>query len=248
MACTCCVTYNSSIIVNDGSMDYDITNQTVSISVDTAQDIMWEDETDDECNPTGDYIYMYGPSKSTVQISAYPFTGYDDYTMGFVCPVNVSVQIPWRYVYDCRGCDPCIDPETGDPGSFQRRGRWVGIPQKKKTVQVTGDIEGVSFFSFTGCPTPIAKYTLTAGSTSVITPQPTTQYIKMQYTGQPISFDTNNLRSPFYITIRTPDCDWVTGFNQVKAYLTGFTFEFNPPQPPTVSYTFDTLPVYCLEC
>lgn len=250
MGCSCCVTYDSNILINDGSLEYDITNDTINISVDTTQDYVWEDLTDEDCNPIGiSKLYMYGPNKSTIQITAYPFRGYQDYTMGFVCPVNVNVQVPWKYVYDCRRCEPCIDPETGTETGQMRRGGWAAVPMKKKIIQVTGDTEGVSLFSFGGCASPIAKYTLTAGPTSVIVPQPTMQYSQMEYYGQPLPFDTDNMKKPFIVNINTGDrCNWVTNFSNVKVYMTGFTFQFEPPQAPTVSYSFDAFPSLCMEC
>lgn len=250
MGCSCCVTYDSSVIVNDGNLNYDVSNDTISVSVDSSQDYIWEDLTDDDCNPIADSkLYMYGPNKSTIQITAYPFSGYQDYTMGFVCPVNVNVQIPWKYVYDCRACENCIDPETGVSTGLKRRGRWVAVPMKKKTVQVTGDLENVDLFSFGGCSSPIAKYNLSAGSSSVIVPQPTMQYAQMEYTGQPLPFDTDSMNKSFTISINTGEqCDWVTNFDDVRVYLTGFTFQFEPPSPPTVSYTFDAFPSFCMEC
>jgi len=250
MGCSCCVTYDSNVIVNDGVIAYDITSDTINVNVDSSQDYFWEDLTDEDCDPIGDSkLYMYGPSKASIQITAYPFRGYQEYTMGFVCPVNVNVQIPWKYVYDCRGCEPCIDPQTGQETGMMRRGRWVAIPQKKKIIQVTGDVEGVSLFSFGGCSSPIAKYTLTAGPSSVIVPQPSMQYSQMEYTGQPMPFDTDNMKTPFRISINTGEhCDWVTNFDDVKVYMTGFTFSFQPPNPPTVSYAFDAFPPYCMEC
>jgi hypothetical protein len=245
MGCSCCITYNSQIIVGGA----DISNDTISISVDSSQDVLWEDRTDQECNPIADSkIYLFGPNKATVQLTAYPFRGYDDYQMGFTCPVDINATIPWKYVFDCRGCVDCIDPETGAV-TGQRRGRWVGVPLKKRIVQVTGDVDNVGIFQFSGCPSPLAKYTLTAGPQSVITPQPSMQYDRLQYSGIPVEFDTDNVKDPFVISINSGGaCDWVTNFNNVSAYLTGFTFQFRPPAPPQVTYTFDAMPAYCVDC
>lgn len=245
MACDCCLTYNSQIVVGGA----DISNDTISISVDSSQEVLWEDLTDQECNPIGDSkLYMFGPSKATVQITAYPFRGYQDYRMGFTCPVDVSLQVPWKYVFDCRGCVDCIDPKTGAV-TGQRRGRWVGVPMKKRIIQVTGDVENVSIFQFSGCPSPLAKYTLTAGPQSVITPSPSMQYDRVIYSGLPLAFDSDDVKNPFTISINSGgDCDWVTSFNNVKAYLESFQFSFNPPAAPTVSYSFAALPSYCQDC
>jgi len=243
--CNCCVTYDSQIIVGDA----DISNQTISISVDSSQEIIWEDKTDQECDPLGDEkVYLYGPGKASVQITAYPFAQYTDYTFGFECPVSVNVNIPWRYVYDCRGCEPCIDPATGEQG-IMRKGRYIGLPMKKKQISVTGDIENSNLFEVGGCAVPTTKFTLTAGPQSIITPQPTMQYSWLKYHGLPFEFDTDQVKTPFIITINNGSgCSWASGFRNVRAYLTSFSFSFAPPQVPTCSLSFDVLVSFCPTC
>ena len=251
MACKCCVTWNAD--VRAGTVDaqgqttgmLDISNNTISISVDTTQDILNEYKSDDNCNLTDDMLYLYGPSKSVMQLEAYPFDT-DNCYLGFTCPVSVSVSIPWKYVFDCRLCVPCIDARTGQPTGAHRRGWWRAIPMKKKQVVVTGDTG--SLFDFAGCAMPVAKYTLQAGPNPVITPQPSMQYTQAIYHGIPIPFDTMN-PNPFRLSIVPgQSCDWVASFTNVDAYLDSFSFNFKPPAPPTCQYSFSVMLPLCVTC
>jgi hypothetical protein len=243
--CNCCVTYGSQILVGGA----DVSNQTISISVDSTQEVIWEDQTDVECDPLGDSkFYMYGPSKATVQLTAYPFAQGEDCTLGFTCPTTVNLSVGWKTVFDCRGCDPCYDPRTGQIAG-QRRGRLVNIPLKKKQVTVTGDIDSSPYFEVGGCAVPAARYTLTAGPQAIITPQPTMQYSELAYTGLPIPFDTEDLLSSYTMTIQNTDvCPWASGFQDIRAYLDSFSFSFNPPQAPQVVYSFSVMLSFCPEC
>jgi hypothetical protein len=241
MGCPCCVVTNASIVVGN----VEIADHVISVSVDTTQDVMWEPETNNNCEDLPDeYVYLFGPSKTVVQLSAYPFNLGEDYMLGFTCPVNVNVSVPWKYVYDCRTCYDCI----GTNGSkYKRRGGWKGIPMKKRQVSITGDISGSTIFEPSGCPVPAIKYTLQAGPHPVVTPQETMQYNRLKFKGAPIQFDTDMIKTPFTLTVQGGQlCPSIPQFNTVEAYLTSFTFQFQPPQPPTVQYSFDLMTGLCL--
>jgi len=239
-ACPCCVVTSASVIV--GSLE--IANQVISLSVDSTQDVSWEQSSNDNCEDLpDDYIYMFGPTKTAVQISAYPFAVGEDYMLGFSCPVSISVSVPWKYVYDCSTCYDCI----GENGStYKRRGGWRGIPMKKRQVTITGDITGSSMFEASGCPAKAVKYTLQAGPQTVVIPQETMQYRRLKFNGLPISFDTDELDDPFTLTVGAGQlCSSIPTFRTATAYLTQFNFTLSPPQPPTVQYSFDLMLGYC---
>jgi hypothetical protein len=237
MGCKCCITFNSRVAVGDA----DISQRLISVSVDTTHDVMFEPSSDQECVPDGNWAYFFGPSKGNIQLSGYPFTVPEDMTLGFTCPVDISVQIPWKYVYDCRQCEPCIDPLTGNVAGT-KRGRWVGIPMKKRQITITGDISGASsIFQPGGCAIPASKFNFQANS--VIVPQATVQYAQLAYNGGPIPFNTQDIK-PFSIQVSA--CDF--SLTNVVAYLTGFTFNFTPPKPAQVNYTFDMMVNLCPPC
>jgi hypothetical protein len=247
--CSCCLTLGSQVIIGEA----DIGKYTVSVNVDTSRDVQWDSISDKGCETpeNGPMIYKYGPGKATLQLTAYPFSIEDEYNLGFTCPMEVNVQIPWRYVFDCRQCVDCVNPRTGLPAG-KVRGRWVGIGNKKKVVTVTGDVESSAakrLFNFSGCPTPIAKFTLQAGANVAIVTQPSMQFFDMEYFGLPVAFNTMDMSKIWDLTVRTGQaCSWVTGFSNVKAYLTGFTFNYQPPNVPTVTYNFDAMITYCPDC
>jgi hypothetical protein len=244
-SCNCCLTIGSQIIVGGA----DISEYAITVNVDSTRDILWEPGVQGECEADYDNkVYLYGPGKSTLQVTAYPFSNtYAEFNLGFTCPMDVSVQVPWKYIFDCRQCSDCLDPETGLPAG-KIRGRWVGIPMKKKNVTVTGDIEN-PLFVFKGCASPATKFTLQAGPNVAIVPQPTRQYSGVEYKGLPIQFDTDAATKAWDLTVKTNEsCRFAAGFTNVKAYLTGFTFSYQPPSPPTVTYNFDAMVSYCPEC
>lgn len=247
-SCNCCLTLGSNVVIGEA----DISRYTISVSVDSTRDVIWEPASQGECEPDYDNrVYMFGPGKSTLQLTAYPFSTSDEYNLGFYCPMEVNVQIPWKYVFDCRQCTDCLDPATGLPAG-KIRGRWIGIPMKKKTVTVTGDTEGTAareLFNFVGCPSPAAKFDLQAGPVVAIVTQPTMQYSEIEYKGLPVPFSTEDASKLWNLTVTTNQaCSWATGFTDVQAYLTGFTFSYQPPNAPTVSYNFDAIVSYCPDC
>ena len=97
--CGCCLTFGSQVLVGGAN----IGPYTISVSVDTTRDVIWEPGSNEECEPIVDRrIYMYGPGKSTMQLTAYPFSNEEDeYTLGFTCPMEVSVQLGYKWVFDC---------------------------------------------------------------------------------------------------------------------------------------------------
>lgn len=243
--CNCCLTLGSQVIIGGAN----IGPYTISVSVDSTRDVIWEPSSQGECEPDYDNkIYMFGPGKSTLQLTAYPFSNQEEqYNLGFTCPMEVSVQIPYKWIFDCRQCTDCLDPATGEVAG-KVRGRWVGIPMKKKTVSVTGGTDS-SLFDFSGCPSPVSKFNLQAGPNVAIVPQPTMQYSSMSYTGLPIAFNTEDSSKLWELTVLTNQtCQYATGFSNVDAYLTGFTFSYQPPAPPTVTYSFDAIVNWCPEC
>jgi hypothetical protein len=246
--CSCCLTLGSQVIIGEA----DIGKYTVSVNVDTSRDVQWDSISDKGCESSENapMLYKYGPGKATLQLTAYPFNIEDEYNLGFTCPMEVSMQRPYRYVFDCRQCVDCLDPKTGLPAG-KVRGRWIAIANKKKTVTVTGDTESSAakrLFNFTGCGTPISKFTLQAGPNVAIIAQPSMQFSEMEYFGLPLPFSTAENRI-WDLTVRAgQSCNWVTGFTNVKAYLESFSFNFTPPNVPTVSYNFSVLVTYCPEC
>jgi hypothetical protein len=240
MGCSCCLAADTTVTINGSN----VSQQINSISVDSSQEILWETDTNKECAPTGDYLYMFGPGKTTVQITAYPFAGADDYRMGFECPVNVNISVPWKWVYDCRFCEDCFS--MGGTVS-RRKGKWRSIPMRKKQVSVTGDISSASaLFEASGCELKVPKFNIQAGPQPVVLPQFSSQYSRLKYLGKPLAFDTDNL-DPAYIlsVVMGTGCP---GLSNLSATLTNFTFAFQPPQPPTVSYTFESMLSVCPTC
>lgn len=217
--------------------------------MDTTRDVIYDSDTPEECEPDGDnYIYMYGPGKSTMQLTAYPFSNQDaEYTLGFDCPMEVTMQVNYKWVFDCRQCYPCLDPETGQATGYVR-GRWIPISMKKKTITVKGDITN-PLFTFKGCASPAAKFSIQAGPQSAIITQPTMQYSAMTYNGLPLPFDTDSISNPWNLTVTTnANCSYAMGFKDVKAYLTSFSFTYSPPNPPTTQWSFEVPISYCPEC
>jgi hypothetical protein len=241
MGCPCCVVTNANIVVGN----VDIAEKVITVSVDTTQEVVWEPSSNTDCEQLpNEYVYLFGPSKTVIQLTAYPFEKPDDYLMGFSCPVSVNVSIPWKYVYDCRTCVDCI----GQNGSkYKRRGSWRGIPMRKRQIAITGDITGSDIFEPSGCPVPAVKYTLQAGPQPVVIPQQTMQYSRLLYKGLPIQFDTEQLATPFTLTVEGGAlCPSIPKFETVQAYMTSFTCNIQPPQPPTVQYSFDLMTGFCL--
>ena len=241
MSCSCCLARGVTVSLG-GS---DITNQIVSVAVDTQNDIDMEPDTTN-CVPNGNWIYMYGPTKTAVQITAYPFTCPEEFTLGFDCPVNVNLQVPWKWIFDCRECWPCYTADGSVGG--KKRGVWRPIPQRRKQVTEQG-ARGSSLFSFPDCAMGIAKFEYRAGPQAVLLPQPTNQYVSMSYLGKPYAFNTDTTSTPVKISINaTGKCGNVRNFVDVDGYLTSFSFQFTPPNPPQVTYGFDLLGAICPEC
>jgi hypothetical protein len=240
MPCNCCLSSEARVSINS----QDISTQVHSVSVDSSQEVNWEDNTDATCNPLGDKLYLFGPGKTTIQISAYPFQGEDDYTMGFECPVNVSMNSNYKWVYDCRFCDECIGT---DGTKMRRKGKWRAIELKKKQVSVVGDIEGVSsLFEVSGCKLNLPKFSIQAGPQPVVLPQYSSQYSRLAYSGKPLTFDTDNFEGVFDISVTMGrGCP---GFQNISAKLTSFQFNFTPPQVPTVTYSFESMVSICPTC
>jgi len=242
MACNCCLAYGVRVLVGG----IDITDHIQSVSVDTSTDVVTEPNTNKDCLPDGGWVYMYGPTKTAVQIAAYPFDCVDDYTLGFDCPVNVSASVPWKHIFDCRECHPCYAADGTIAG--YKRGVWRPIPMKKKQVTESG-ARGSTLFRFPDCATSVAKFELKAGPQAILMPQPTNQYSQMAYLGKPYAFDTEQSDTKTKITIdSTGRCGGIRNFVDIDAYLTSFNFTFNPPAAPTVTYGFDLVGAVCPEC
>jgi hypothetical protein len=222
----------------------DIAGQVINVSVDSTQETIWEPKSSEACLELPDqWIYMFGPSKTTIQLTAYPFARGEDYMLGFTCPVNINVSVPWKYIYDCRTCYDCFKK---DGSRYKRRGGWKGIPMKKRQVAITGDITGSPIFIPAGCSMPAVKYTLQAGPQPVVIPQETMQYRSLKYLGLPIQFDTDLLETPFKLTVGGgPNCTSIPKIEIADAYLTSFTFGITPPREPSVTYSFDVMTGYC---
>jgi hypothetical protein len=231
MACPCCNTTAVRILVNNE----DISGRVNSISVDTAPDIQREPKSNDCIPLPNEWLYLYGPGKTTIQITAYPFVPPEDYTCGLICDVNLSLNVPWKLIYDCRLDSDCL---LADGGLGKKKGRWVMIPLKKKQVTVTGDLEGNSKFIVDGCGVSAPKFNIQANQFAAYKAQVTTQYNHLKYTGGPINFDTDEIDTTFKLSVTAQaGCG---GFSNVDAYLTGFTLSYNSPQAPTITYSMET--------
>jgi hypothetical protein len=236
MACPCCNTTAVRVLV-DGE---DISGRVNSISVDTAPDIQREPKSNDCIPLPNEWLYLYGPGKTTIQITAYPFVPPEDYTCGLICATNLSLSVPWKYIYDCRLESDCF---LSDGNLGKKKGRWVGVPMKKKQVTVTGDIENNPKFIVDGCGISAPKFSIQANQFATYTAQMTTQYAHLKYVGGPIAFDSDAVDTPFKVSVTAQvGCG---GFSDVDAYLTGFSMTYNPPQAPTIQYSFETLFSVC---
>lgn len=237
MSCPCCASINVTVSV-DGA---DITRQVNAVSVDTAPDINREPKSNDCIAIPDEWLYMYGPGKTTIQITAYPLENEADYTLGLQCAATLSLSVPWKYVYDCRLESDCL---LSDGSLGKKKGKWIGIPLRKKQVTVTGDISGAErLFIIDGCGVSAPKFSIQANQFGTYTAQETTQYTHLKYIGTPIQFDSDSLDSPFKVSITSQEgCG---GFSDVDAYLTGFSLNYSPPQAPTITYNFETLFSIC---
>jgi hypothetical protein len=233
MACPCCVSTDTRVYVNDK----DITEMLNAVSVDTAPDVIRE-PLSSNCWPiSGEWMTLFGPGKTSVQMTAYPFGGGNSFqpNLNLTCATSVSVSVPWKMVYDCRLSSNCVD-KNGQIGT--KKGRWVMIPLKKRTITVTGDISGSSAFVADGCTVPAPKFSIQAGPQRYFTPQETLQYSHLVYKGNPFEIDTDDLDSPYTISIvSAAGCG---GLPSMEAYLTGLNFSFTPPSQSSVTLTFDT--------
>ena len=231
MACPCCDSLNVKILINS----QDITNQVNSISVDSVPDIQREPKSDDCISLPNEWLYLYGPGKTTIQVTAYPFVEGEDYTCGIPCNTSLSLSVPWKMIYDCRLSGLCV----GSNGqTLTKKGRWVYIPMKKKQVTVTGDLgERNPKFIVDGCKISAPKFSIQANQFRTYTAQETTQYTHLKYVGTPIEFDSDELDNTFKISVTAQEgCG---GFSELDAYLTGFSLNYAPPQAPTIQYTFE---------
>ena len=233
MSCPCCVTRDITVIVDDK----DITHMVSAVSVDTAPDVIREPLSNKCQVEAGQWMMMFGPGKTTVQITAYPWGegGSPKPDMGGLgCATNVSISVPWKYIYDCRLDADCID-KSGKVS--KKKGRWVLLPLKKKTITVTGDISKASGFTVDGCTIPAPKFSVQASNHQYYTPQETVQYSHLVYAGIPIKIDTDNLNTSFKVAILSGMA--CGGFPEMDAYLTGFTFSFQPPSQSSIVYNFE---------
>ena len=231
MPCPCCVARDILVKVNGN----DITHMISAVSVDTAPDVIRE-PLSNKCQVIpNEWMMMFGPGKTTLQITAYPFgEGIPPNLGGLGCATNVSINVPWKYIYDCRLDADCID-KNGQVA--KKKGKWVLLPLKKKTITVTGDITRATGFKVDGCTIPAPKFSVQASSHQYYTPQETMQYSHLSYTGIPIPIDTDNLNTSFKVAILSGmHCG---GFPEMDAYLTGFTFAFTPPSQASLTYSFE---------
>jgi hypothetical protein len=232
MACPCCRSADVKVLVNGN----DITRRVNSLSVDSAPDINREPASN-KCVPVGgnNWIYLFGPGKTTIQVTAYPYDDSSgDYRLGLECAVNLSASVPWKYIYNCSLESDCLlkDGKLG-----KKKGKWVLIPMKKRQVTVTGDLGNSTVFKVDGCSVSAPKFSVQASQLPTYLAQETVQYNHLNYTGTPIAFDTDKVTDPFMISVKSDGgCG---GFDEIEAYLTGFTATYTPPQPPTVSYTWE---------
>lgn len=219
MGCSCCLGYGGNLVVGDVTVNKHV----LSVSLDSSLDVL-----ENYCGGT-DTSKVFGPKKITMQFSAYPFDDVAKYDLGLTCPVDISVQLQYKYVLDCSTPSP----------------RWVCIPLKKKSIVVTGDAP--STCRFTDKIYEGLKFSAQAGPQPIF-PRTSIFYSGMSYAGIPIPFDASSsssggdsqTKSPsFPIKITTTCSD--AKLDSLSAKLTSFSFSFQPPAPPTVSYSFEVV-------
>jgi hypothetical protein len=229
----------------------DVLDGVVSINMDTPINHDWYDGTDDECVEDGTYVDLYGPSVGTIALTAYPFDNTSDdphaYTMGFTCPVAINVSMPWEMKWDCRECYRCIDPLTGAEGEIIR-GKWIGIPGKKRQVEVTGDISGIpiDLMEFGDCMHVIKRLNIDVNQVFTI-PQLTYGHRWFKFHGNPLPVDTDRDWIYEFTVNYGVECAGLTPIS-VDGYLVSFQFNYTPPQPPTITYNFQFQNPYCPSC
>lgn len=233
--CQCCLLSDAGLF--EASLGF--IDGVISLNTDVSVEILWEDPRFNMCD--NKELYFFGPGKGTFQIQAYPFHSLDDFKYCFTCPTEVSMQTPWKYIYDCNKIVPCVN-------GGNRRGAWVGIPMVHKTITVTGDLtDSVLPFEIGGCGIEVLKFNIQASNMPILKPLHTHQYTWLSYTGFPIPFDT---RTPYIYDLQLKTgaaCDDDV-FPMVQVFLTGFTFNFTPPKIPVVTYNFDLNLSLCPDC
>ena len=129
---------------------------------------------------------------------------------------------------------------------MRRKGKWRNIAMRKKQISVTGDIEGNSLFEASGCELRAPKFNIQASPQPVVLPLYSTQYSRIKYHGNPLSFDTDAIDPSYGLAVMMGG--GCPGMDNMEAVLTNFTFGFQPPQAPTVSYTFESYKSICPVC
>jgi hypothetical protein len=236
--CDCCLLTNAGVYESTlGLID-----GVISVSSDVSVEMLFEDPAHNMCEEDKT-IRFFGPGKGSFQIQVYPFSSLDDFKYCLACPIELSVQTPWKWIYDCNKTIPCFNNSNKI-----RKGAYVGIPMRNKTITVTGDLtDSILPFEVGGCGVGVSKFNIQASNMPVVAPQQAKQYEWIKYTGAPIQFDT---RTPYVysLQLRTgSECNDFS-FPEVQAFLTGFQWSFTPPKIPTCTFSFEIIASLCPEC
>jgi len=243
--CNCCIVYDLS--VSEGNA---ILTGVNSLNIDTNLTFDWWDETDNECNPYNTKLDLIGPAITSLQLTAHPFDNDSmeeyGYTMGFSCPFELSVSIGYKFINSCNECVDCIDPITGEVIG-RRRGRWIGVPNRKRDIKITGNIDDIpsSLMEFGDRLYRVNKLNVQAGQQPFIIPPITYAYKSVKYKGGPLLVDTTQDFVYEFSVNSEKSCQGMLKVNNIEAYLTNFTWKFEPPNPPTCNYTFNWYTAFC---
>lgn len=154
----------------------------------------------------GDENPLKGPTTGSVNISAYA-----DTTPWVGCPTKAGVNIPYIRKYDC-DLDVVHFIPSGQGQSF-----------------VSGDGQGMVSVKFVLSECESINASSTGGPASVYMQTTQVNGYGLNYSGDPISINTDSEMLPFSLGGL---------FAGVDMYLQNFNFDGQPGQPPTVSYTF----------
>jgi hypothetical protein len=138
-------------------------------------------------------------------------TAYADFSPWIGCPTKAGVNIPYIRKYDC----------DNDIVYF--------IPSGQGQSFVSGDAQGKVSVKYVLASCDSLNASSTSGPTSIYVMTTQINGYGLTYNGNPISISTTSEMEPF--NIGGP-------FSGVDAYLQNFSFDAQPGQPPTVSYSF----------
>jgi len=170
-------------------------------------------------------VILYGPATGDLSITAYaPLTPAD--TANLSCPGRAGSQFNWAQFIEC---------ENDSSGFIVHY-----VPNGRNSGYMEGDVtEKISMVSLPGC-TNYKTFSISAGS------GPSTP--SLRFTHRDGYYLTYKNGSPIPIGIESGTNPTVVGFLTSgaepllppgsKLYLNSFSWEYNPPEIPIVSYSF----------